>query len=289
MAPKGKLLIIGGENFCGNPLPDMESCKDQLKHLELLRKLLPGNKREHRIEVITTSSEIPGETKKAYATVFEKVGYGAVGFINIINKEEARKEEYENRIAIAGTILFCGSDQFCIASLIGGTGIEEIIREKFYHDKDFIIAGFNAGASAITGIMIWKGGKEETLVNRDLKTSAGLGLLKNSIIDTHFIKKGRFGRLAHAVTMNPAELGIGLGEDTAIVILNGNEATCYGSGIVVMIDGKHITQTNIADDLNGKPVFVENLKVHLLVKDCRFLLNERKLIQPPQLTEKYFG
>ncbi len=286
MAPKGKLLIIGGEDICGTALPDMISCKDQIKHLELLQELLPKNKRSLSIEVLTTSTEVHGEIKKSYTDVFTKAGFSNVGFINIINKEDARKEEYENRIALAGSILFCGSDQFCIASLLGGTGIEQIIRDKFTHDKDFIIVGFNAGASAITNFMIWSGGKEETLVNRDLRTCTGLGLLKNCIIDTHFIKKGRFGRLAHAVTMNPAELGIGLGEDTAIVILNGNEATCYGSGIVVIIDGKHITQTNIADELNGTPVFVENLKVHLLVKSCQFLLDDRRLIQPPVIAER---
>lgn len=288
MAPKGKLLIIGGEDICGGSGVE-DSLKYQLKHLMILKDLLPKNKRVHHIEVLTTSMEIPGEIKTAYMNAFEKIGYSTIGFINILNKEEARKEEYENRIAMAGTILFCGSDQFCITSIIGGTTIEEIISEKYYHDEDFIMSGFNAGATAITRIMIVGGGKEETLVNRDLKTGLGLGWLKNCIIDTHFIKKGRFGRLAHAITMNPAELGIGLGEDAAIVILNGNIAICYGEGSVVMIDGKHITQTNIADEIHGAPVFVEGLKVHLLVKGCQFIFDERKLIQPVASTAKSYS
>jgi cyanophycinase len=283
MTPKGKLLLIGGdENICGQITPDAVMRKKQFRHLEVLRDMLPKHKSTHRIEVITTSTSVSDEIKNDYTEVFHNAGYESIGFINIFNKEEARNEEYEKRIAEAGSILFCGSDQFCIPTIIGGTQLEDIIIKKFSTDEDFIVAGLGAGAMAITAIILWESDTEEKLTSKMLKTGAGLGLLKNCIVDTDLIKKGRFGRLAHAVIVNPADLGIGLAEDTALVITGGTLATCYGSGTITLIDGKHITQTNMAEASKEKPVYVENIKVHLLAHGCTFLLDERKLVPPAQ-------
>jgi cyanophycinase len=285
MKPKGTLLIVGGDAIYGETFSDSSMTKNQFPQFEILKELLPENKRQRHVEVLSTSTEVPPEMQNAYNEVFEKAGYTSCGYINILNKDGSRKPEYEKRIADSDTILLSGTDQLGIPSLIGGTRIEDIIRDKFFHDENFIITGFNAGAIALTDIMILGSGKEEKLLARDLKTSSGLGLLMNCIIDIQFVKKGRFGRLAHAVTMNPAELGIGLGDDAALVIRNGNEATSCGEGIVVLIDGKNITQTNITDELDGTTVYVENLSVHILGKNCKFLLNERRMVTPPVLVE----
>jgi cyanophycinase len=287
MTPKGKLLIIGGaEDKGGDETPEMADYNKEFEHFEILKELLPKGKRDHKIEIITTASSIPGEIQKAYSKAFKKIGYSQIGFMHIDTKEGARSEEYAKRLEQAGAVLFSGGDQFHISTVIGGSKVGDLIMDKYTHDKDFIVAGTSAGAMALTGIMIWEGGTEEALIDKDLKTSAGLGLLKHCIVDTHFIKRGRFGRLSHAVIINPAELGIGLGEDTALLIRKGTEATCYGSGMVVIIDGKEIAQTNITDADSGCPVYVENLKVHLLVKGCKFSLSERKLYQPAMVMAK---
>jgi cyanophycinase len=280
MIPKGKLLIIGGAEDKGEEAPDMEAQNKQFEHFEILNKLFSENNRSQKIEVITTASKIPDEMQKKYIKAFKKIGYHQVGFIDIANKEEVRNKEYEDRISEAGSILFSGGDQFRISSIIGGSRLCDIIVEKYLHDEHFIVAGTSAGAMAIPSIMIWDGGTEEALIDKDIKTAAGLGLLRHCIVDTHFIKRGRFGRLAHAVIINPAELGIGLGEDTALLISKGTEATCLGSGMVVIIDAKEVGQTNITEAEEGCPIYVENLKVHLIVKGCRFSLEERKLYNP---------
>jgi cyanophycinase len=206
--------------------------------------------------------------------------------MHITDKLEARQEDFHTRIKKAKAVLFSGGDQFPISTIFGGTELEALIHEKYYHEEDFIVAGTSAGAMAMSGVMIKEGGTEEVLIDTDIKTTSGLGLLKSCIIDTHFIKRGRFGRLSHAVMINPGELGIGLGEDTALLIKGGDEATCYGSGMVVIIDGKHIGRTNITQAEQGCPVYVENLKVHLLVKGCRFSISERQLLEPPQVKLK---
>ena len=161
---------------------------------------------------------------------------------------------------------------------LGGTDAIDAVKEKYTNDKDFVVAGTSAGAMAMSKIMISEGGIHEAILKDDLKITAGLGVFDTCIIDTHFIKRGRFGRLAHAITMNPEALGVGLGEDTALIIKNGFEAECRGSGMVVIIDGNEIGQTNITSITDGEPVFVENLKVHLIVKGNRFSFRDRKMV-----------
>jgi cyanophycinase len=286
MIPKGKLLIIGGaEDKGGDDTPDMVDINDDANHLEILRELLP-KKKAHCIEIITTASEEPDEMKKTYTKAFKKLGYSEIGFIDIRTKEDAHSEDYQKRIAACGCVFFTGGDQFRISTIIGGTPVDQVIKDKYMHDPDFIVAGTSAGAMAIPEIMIWEGGVEEALIDTDLKTSAGLGLLKHCIVDTHFIKRGRFGRLAHAIVINPAELGIGLGEDTALVIRKGSEATCYGSGMVVIIDGKNIVHTNITEARGDCPIYVDNLTVHLLVKGCKFSLEQREFKEAIALAKK---
>ncbi|HHF7366741.1 TPA: cyanophycinase [Legionella bozemanae] len=279
MTPKAKLLIIGGAEDKGynEPLDITEQNKEFTRY-EILNELLPPSNK--KIEIITTGSEIQDEVKQIYQNVFHNMGYTNIGFIPIKNRSEARHEEYLRRAEDAGAIFFTGGDQFRLSTILGGTPIVDIIKERYLKDSDFIIAGTSAGAMVMGTVMITGGGLSEALRYLNLLTSSGLGILQSCVIDTHFIKRGRFSRLAHAIIMNPEQLGIGLGEDTALVIRNGTDAECYGSGMVVIIDGRNINQTNITDVEEGEPVFVENLIVHLLVKGCQFSIADRTLANP---------
>ncbi len=280
MNPKGKLLIIGGaedkgnEELFGNFSKNME-----YQRLEILREILTSS-RSKKIEIITTGSRVPGEVREVYQKAFHQLHYPDPGFLSIKDKIDAHNPEFLSRIERTSAVFFTGGDQFRLATIIGGTPVADIIRERYFHDKNFLVAGTSAGAMVMSAVMIAEGGKEEALFGRNLKTSSGLGLIQNCIIDTHFIKRGRFSRLALAVILNPDLLGIGLGEDTALIIKNGSNAECRGSGMVVIIDGKNIAQTNVADVTDSDPIFVENLKVHLLVKYCRFSMKTRKLSKP---------
>ncbi|MGQ0826806.1 MAG: cyanophycinase [Bacteroidota bacterium] len=281
MIPKGKIVVIGGSEDKGDGNSEMGEKNASYEKLEILKAILPLKKKStKKIEIITSASLVGEEIRSVYRKAFEKIGFSNIGFIDIKNRLEADKETYYKRIKHASAVLFSGGNQFRLATILGGTKIIDLIKEKYTHDKDFIIAGTSAGAMAIPKIMINEGQPEEALLDRSVRTSSGLGFLKYCIVDTHFIRRGRFGRLAHAVIINPGQLGVGLGEDTALIIKNGSEAECYGSGTVVIIDGKKIEQTNISDVKEGDPVFVENLEVHLLVKGCRFSLKTRKLAVP---------
>ncbi|KTD09032.1 cyanophycinase [Legionella gratiana] len=278
MVPKAKLLIIGGAEDKGSDLSTDTEQKKEFTRYEILSELLPPSNK--KIEIITTGSEIQDEVKKIYQNVFHNMGYNNIGFIPIKKRGEARSSEYLKRAENAGAIFFTGGDQFRLSTILGGTPVVDIIKDRYMQDSDFIIAGTSAGAMVMASVMITGGGLSEALRYRNLLTSSGLGILQSCIIDTHFIKRGRFSRLAHAIIMNPEQLGIGLGEDTALVIRNGSDAECYGSGMVVIIDGRNIDQTNITDVEEGEAVFVENLIVHLLVKGCQFSIADRTLANP---------
>ena len=282
MIPKGTILAIGGaEDKGGDLTPEIKDWNDQFEHFEILRELLPGKRKRGRIEIVTTASEVPGQVRPMYKKAFGEIGYNDVGFIHIKNKNEARDKEFIERIAGCRSVLFSGGDQLKASTILGGTPFSEALADRYVHDKDFVVAGTSAGAMMLPRVMICGGGLQEALIDTDLKLAAGLGLLEGCIVDTHFIKRGRFSRLAHAVMINPGQLGIGLGEDTSLVIKKGGmETVCKGSGMVVIIDGKDIGQTNISDVEEGMPVFAENLKIHLLVEHCRFSLSERKFFDP---------
>lgn len=281
MSPKGKLLIIGGAEDKSDGKPnELEERDDQFERFKILKELLPSGSSKGKIEIITTASSAPEEMEKVYQKTFQDIGYENIGFLHIRDKKQARDEQNHDRVQNAKAIFFTGGDQLRFSTIISGTRIAEIIMEKYFHEKGFIVAGTSAGAMVMSEIMICGGGTGEALLGSDLHTASGLGLLANCIIDTHFIKRGRFSRLAHAIIINPRNLGIGLGEDTALIIHNGNDAECRGSGMVVLIDGAYIEQTNISDADENCPVYVENLIVHLLTEKCRINLDTRKMSAP---------
>lgn len=280
--PKGTIVIIGGAEDKGTGATgDMVEKNENFRHLEILKELVPaGGKTKAAIEIIATASSIPDTMNATYKKVFQKAGYNKTGFIKITDRETARDPDYCNRIMQAHAVLFTGGDQFTLTAALAGTPVVTCIQEKLHTDPKFVVAGTSAGAMALPRIMIYEGGVEEALLKTDLKINSGLGIFDTCIVDTHFIRRGRFGRLANAIIMNPEALGIGLGEDTALIIKKGKDAICRGSGSVIIIDGREIGQTNIADASNHTSIYVENLRVHILSNGCRFSISERRLARP---------
>lgn len=273
------MLVGGAEDHGDGEEPEIARDNKDFHHYEILEELIP-RRRKHRIEVITTATGDPDYTSERYREVFREMGIREVGFMDIRDKLDARDEDYLERLRDADTVFFSGGDQFRLSAILAGTTAQDILLDKYENDEDFMIGGTSAGAMAIPTMVLDETKSREALLGGDVHTTAGLGFLDYCIVDTHFIRRGRFGRLAHAVVVNPGLLGIGLGEDTAMIIRDGSEAECFGSGMVVIIDAKDIQQTNIAEEEDGYPIFVENLRVDLLVKGCRYSLKDRRLYRP---------
>jgi cyanophycinase len=152
-----------------------------------------------------------------------------------------------------------------------------VIFDRYENDADFVLAGTSAGAMAMSEHMIYHAENNEAMLKGHVKITRGFGLLKNCIVDTHFVKRGRFGRLFQATLMHPGSIGIGLGEDTGLMIED-EVATCVGSGMVVIIDPSGVTFTNKQEVLENEPISVENLVVHVLARDDKYHLEKHKII-----------
>lgn len=172
--------------------------------------------------------------------------------------------------------MFSGGNQLRLSSIFGGTEFLDVLKQRY--NEGFLIAGTSAGAMAMSNTMIYEGNAALANLKGEVKITTGLGLLQNVIIDTHFDKRGRFNRLAQAVAAQPGAIGIGLGEDTGVIVSQGHELKAIGSGSVVIVDGKNIEHNNIADIDFGKPISVENIIVHIMSKGDVYNLSTRQFI-----------
>lgn len=276
--PKGKLILIGGAEDKGESMTVKNITSKQINRLEILGQLIPVRKQKGGIEIITTASSEPYEVNEVYKKAFHRIGFKNVGFISIGNHPESHNPVFLTRIQEAHAVLFSGGDQFRLSTILGNTDILEAVKERYFNDPDFIVAGTSAGAMAATSLMMYEVEGHERLVKQSIRISSGLGFLDGCIIDTHFTSRGRFGRLAQAIVMNPTCVGIGISENTALILKKGREAYCIGSGMVIVIDGRSVEHTNIAYADDDEGICIENLKVHILCEGNGYLLDERKFI-----------
>jgi cyanophycinase len=276
MQAKGTLIIIGGHEdkgeIAGENLTIHKKKKTQ-SHFEILGKLISKIPRAHHIiEIIASASSIPIEVQELYINSYKREGFTHVGIIKVETLEDANNPEAIKKVRGAHAVFFTGGDQNKLVSLLGGTTLLAAIKHKYNNDKNFIVGGTSAGAMAIPETIITGGIIREALYKDDMKLAKGLGLIDHIIVDTHFIKRGRFARLAHAVTMQSNCLGIGLEEDTALMISEGINVECIGSGMVVLIDGSEIKSTNISAVNDSTAIVVENLKVSILAEKSRYVI-----------------
>ncbi len=279
--PKGKLVSVGGAEDKGTDLEEGFVQRNRLNFFELgiLKRIVNevGGPQKH-IEVITTASSIPDEVGQNYLDAFGKIGCTNIGIMDIRKREDVQKPEYIERIRKADGVMFSGGDQLRLTSIFGGTEIYQILHDRYLEEENFVIAGTSAGAMAMSNTMIYQGKSDLAHLKGEVKLTTGLAFIGNVIIDSHFDKRGRFNRLAQAVASNPQCTGIGLGEDTGVVITEGNQLEVVGSGAVVIVDGRDILHTNITDVGLGEPIAVENLKVSIMVRGNRYLLKQRKFL-----------
>lgn len=279
---RGKLIIIGGAVDKGSfTETDLDKNKPQnLNFFEegILKRLIKESKHQElsRVEVVTTASKIPKEIGAEYVKAFSYLRATNVDVLNIERREQAMAPEVLDRLRAADVVMFTGGDQLRLTSILGGTPFQDIILDK-YKNEDFIYAGTSAGAAAASNNMIYQGSSSEALLKGEVKITSGLGLIDDVIIDTHFVQRGRIGRLFQAVVGNPKVLGIGLGEDTGLLITNGRQMEAIGSGLVILVDGREIKDTNLTQVELGQPISINHLVTHVLSKNDTFDLDTFKM------------
>lgn len=273
MSPKGKLLIIGGHEDRSDTDVEMKEINRNFSPNQILKHLV--HSKNDRIEVITTASSEPESMRDTYKKTFKEIGYTNFDFMHIDKNENP--DLYLQRISDAKAVFFTGGDQNRICTHLDKS-VRDLLKEKYLNEENFTIAGTSAGAMCMSEVIICDAVNGEAIIENDITLDSGLGLITNCIVDTHFVHRGRFGRLAHAVLLEQKLYGVGLGEDTALLIENGSQAVCKGSGMVIMISAKDIDQSNVDTVDKGYPIYAENLRVDLLTENCKIDLDSGRMI-----------
>jgi len=280
---RGKLIIIGGAVDKGS-FTETDLDRNAAKNLNffeagILKRIInvSKHKEQSRIEVITTASKIPREIGPEYVKALHYLGADNVDVLHIEKREQAVEPEVLQRLRDADVVMFTGGDQLRLTSILGGTAFHDILLEK-YRNEDFIYAGTSAGAAAASSNMIYQGSSSEALLKGEVKITSGLGLIDGVIIDTHFVQRGRIGRLFQAVVGNPKVLGIGLGEDTGLLITHNTKMEAIGSGLVILVDGREIKDTNLTQVELGQPISINHLVTHVMSMNDTFDLTTFKMM-----------
>ncbi|RZK25366.1 MAG: cyanophycinase, partial [Hymenobacter sp.] len=225
LIPRGKLIAVGGNEDKGTYPTSRSKRKYYLNFFELgilKRVVSESGKADPRIEVITTASMIPQEVGPIYTSSFAMLNCHNVGIMDIRTPQDARQPEYLERLLAADVIMMSGGNQARLREMFAETDFLDALLRRYYAEPNFVIAGTSAGAMAMSQHMIRGGSVPDSLLKGAVKMGVGLGLLPTAIIDSHFVKRGRFGRLIESVALHPKLIGIGLGEDTGVLITEGH-------------------------------------------------------------------
>jgi len=281
--PKGKLIIIGGAVDMGTNLGSGEGIikPNYLKFFEqgILKRIVTesAKQQESVVEIITTASQIPELVGEEYIAAFKHFNVNHTGVLDIRSREDAKSDAYIDRIRKADVVMFSGGDQLRLSSIFGGTEFLQVLKAR-YAAENFVIAGTSAGAAAASTNMIYRGQSNKALIKGEVQITAGLGFIDSVIIDTHFVQRGRIGRLLYAVASNPGMLGIGLGEDAGLLITGGTMMEAIGSGLTILVNGRKMAETNIYDVEMGSPVSIRNMRVSVMSISDKYDLTESQLI-----------
>lgn len=273
---KGTLIPIGGNEDKGLGTDE----KHTLEFIDqgiLYHVVKEAGGINAKIVVIPTASSIPDEVGKSYLEAFTTLGCKNTHILDIRNKKDSEHTTSIELVKSANCIMFSGGDQSKITNKIGGTTIHKILLDRYKNEEGFVIAGTSAGAMAMTNEMIAGGNPKDAFIKGAVTMYKGLSLIPELMIDTHFIQRGRFGRVSEAVAKFPNLLGIGLAEDTGMIIKNGNNCTVIGSGMAIIFDGSKLRHNNEKILEKGTPMTMVNLIVHLLTNGDLYDVKNRKV------------
>ncbi|WP_299822230.1 cyanophycinase [uncultured Jannaschia sp.] len=270
MSARGPLIAIGG-------------AEDRSDEADILKRVIDwSGKSSPVVGVITTASAIPDEVFRDYHATFGTLGAAEVLDIRVRDRTDAADDGFIDLIGRADVIFISGGDQMRLTNVFGGSAALAMIRSR--HAQGAVVAGTSAGAACQSRTMVYGGSPDDSLRKGAVKMAAGFGFVDGVIIDTHFLQRGRFSRLMEVGATNPEYLGVGLGEDAA-VLFEGDLIRAIGPGHVILVDSSSITGSNVFDLDDGEAVTVHNVTMHALINGYGYSLRERRVIAPSELEE----
>ena len=261
---RGRLVAIGGA----------EDREGDCRILKEVVKLARGPKA--RIVVMTVATDHPAEVGGEYADLFKRLGVDDVRELDVSSRADALDAKALEVLKDATCLFFTGGDQLHVTSLIGGTEMQALIHRRY--EKGLLIAGTSAGAAMMSNSMIVKGDSRENPRFESVQLGPGMDLLIGAVIDTHFSQRGRFGRLLTATAHYPQDMGLGIDEDTAMVVNRGGFEV-IGSGAVTIIDAGAMTYTNLPYAETRGSLSLYNVRVHVLTEGHKFNLTTREPVE----------
>jgi cyanophycinase len=246
---RGTLVIIGGRE-------DKEG--DKLILTDVARRVGSG-----KLVVATVASEVQGELFEEYERLFRALGVRHVFKLEIASRADAFSERAIRVLDDAVAVFFTGGDQLRITSQLGDSPIYDRIREIYQGGG--LVVGTSAGASVMSETMMVAGsGDESYRIGSKLHMAPGFGLLQDVVVDQHFAERGRIGRLLGAVAQNPRMLGVGIDENTAIVVHDARSFEVIGDGAVYVLDASGVTYSNLTEEEQDRTLSLFGVQVHVL-------------------------
>jgi cyanophycinase len=257
---RGPLIAIGG-------------AEDKVGARAVLREVVQhAGGKNAKIAVFPTASSIPQEMAVTYDGIFRELG-AEVRIVRVESRADGDDPRTLGLLEGVTGIFFTGGDQGRIVTMIGGTELARTIRRA--QRGGVVVAGTSAGASVLCDHMIAQGKKGYAPRRELVMLAPGLGLTRRLVIDQHFAQRHRIGRLFSAVAFNPFLIGVGIDEDTAIVLRADKKMEVIGRGTVTVIDGSKIQHTDIHEAPRGAPAALLGLTVHVLTRGCGFDIDSR--------------
>ena len=261
---RGKLVAIGGGDISEGDAPLLKE----------FVKLARGARA--RVVVMTVATDDPQAAAAQYKDAFKRLGVDDVKAVDVSKHADALKPDSLEAIEHATGLFFTGGDQLHITSMIGGTEMQALMHRRY--ERGLVIGGTSAGAAMMSNSMIVGGDGDDNPKVGAVEIGPGMDLVIGALIDTHFSQRGRFGRLLTAVAHYPQDMGIGIDEETALIV-NKNEFEVAGKGAVTVIDGGAMTYTSLPYAEAGDGLSLYGVSVHVLAAGSRFDLANRRPIE----------
>lgn len=264
--PKGNLIIIGGAEDKEGDMPILKEVAERARS------------KKSRLAVVTVATNLPEEVGREYIRVFNDLGVRQVDVVDIRTREEAYRDSNVETIMKSSVVFFTGGDQLRITSQVGDSPVYRCLYEIYVSGGT--IAGTSAGAAAMSETMMLSGPSDKSNEITALGMAPGLGLVSGLVIDTHFAERGRISRLIGAVAQNPRNLGVGINEDTAIVIEGDKGFRVLGSGAVYLVDGTGVTYSSLSEKNPEGMLSIFDVKLHVLTENDIFDLQSNRPFCP---------
>jgi cyanophycinase len=254
----GNLVIIGGH-------------EDKQHDMAILKRFVElSGGAQARIVVITAASTVAEHMWEMYDRAFADLGVSRHVHLHLRSRQDANNEEHIRDVVDATGIFMTGGDQKRLLAIIGGTALDAEMHAALKL-RGACIGGTSAGASAMSGHMLATGRVELHPEKGSVSLGAGLGFLHKVVVDQHFSERQRLSRLLSVVAQNPYLQGIGIDEDTALVVERGIGIEVLGQGAVTIVDGRAM-ETNIAEIANNETPEMIDVRLHLLPSGSKYQL-----------------